>query len=479
MFYSRPRLLLTQIKMPSTPNLDAINPHIAQRLFATPLLIEPGKLRIIVDALAPRLGLNQSAAGISINIPAAPGDDPDGPPADADLALAIARPKPNLRVERGVAIIPVHGTLVHRFGFLDAVSGITSYQQITAWLDTALEHADVNSILLDIDSPGGEVSGIADLADAIFAAGKHMPVIAVANDPALSAAYWIASAADKIVVSQTGNVGSIGVYMALADYSDAEHAAGIIVNEITAGGLKGAGSPHHRMSASEREYLQGLINNSYELFTAKVAAYRGIDQDAVKATEAAIFSATDAIALGLADRIGSLGAELDRLAHGAADTPIGMTQEIEMPDKNQPTPTAQAVNPTPPAETPTATTPVVAAPALEATTPDPVATAQSERGRINAILTGEHAKGRDELAKHLAFNTDMSAEEAVKVLQASPAVEAEAAAGTDFNAAMESMGNPPIAPDTGDPSDDPLTEAQHLASSIIANGDLVTGVTKH
>ena len=174
-------------------------PHLASRIFGTPLLVHRAKLDVILSALGPRLGIDS--------------------PIPADVLAAVPTPRPNMQGAVGIAVIPIHGTLVKRTLGLEAASGLTSYQDIGAMLDAALADPGVTGILLDVDSPGGEASGSFELARRVREAAAAKPIWAVANDAAFSAAYAIASSAERIVVTETGGVGSIGVIALHIDQS--------------------------------------------------------------------------------------------------------------------------------------------------------------------------------------------------------------------------------------------------------------------
>ncbi|MBD0392075.1 S49 family peptidase, partial [Wolbachia endosymbiont of Pentalonia nigronervosa] len=113
--------------------------------------------------------------------------------------------------EEKTAIIPIHGILTKKPGTFDDFLGMTSYERVQVQIEEALIDKKVETVLLDIDSPGGEVSGLFDLADFIYNARAQKKIIAIANDDAYSAAYAIASSAEKVFVSRTSGVGSIGV----------------------------------------------------------------------------------------------------------------------------------------------------------------------------------------------------------------------------------------------------------------------------
>jgi signal peptide peptidase SppA len=215
-------------------------------------------------------------------------------------------------VENGIAIIPVVGTLVRRTIGLEAQSGLTSYGLIGERLDAALQDSAVKAILLDIDSPGGEAGGVFDLADKIFSARKVKPIWAVANDEAFSAAYAIAAAADRIYLSRTGGVGSIGVIAVHLDQSVAEADAGLKYTAIYAGEHKNDLSPHEPLSDPARAQLQTEVDRVYALH-GNVARMRGIELTAIKETEAALYFGEQSVAAGLADRIGTMGDALSDL----------------------------------------------------------------------------------------------------------------------------------------------------------------------
>jgi signal peptide peptidase SppA len=195
--------------------------------------------------------------------------------------------------------------------------------------------------LLDIDSPGGEAGGVFDLADKIFSARKVKPIWAVANDEAFSAAYAIAAAADRIYLSRTGGVGSIGVIAVHLDQSVAEADAGLKYTAIYAGEHKNDLSPHEPLSDPARAQLQTEVDRVYALFTETVARMRGLEPAAIKETEAALYFGEQSVAAGLADRIGTMGDALSDLTKKIA-RPSSLTtrtlkrKETPMTENTQP-----------------------------------------------------------------------------------------------------------------------------------------------
>jgi signal peptide peptidase SppA len=203
-------------------------------------------------------------------------------------------------------VIPIHGTLVRRTLGLEADSGLTSYQSIQHMLETARDDTAVDAILLDIDSPGGESSGVFDLADKVRNIGLQKPVWAVANDMAFSAAYALASAAQKVFVSRTGGVGSIGVIAMHVDQSVKDAQDGLHYTAVYAGSHKNDLSPHGPMTTEAQRFLQGEVDRVYGLFVDTVARHRGLSSNGVRDTEAGLFFGKDAVRAGLADAVGTL-----------------------------------------------------------------------------------------------------------------------------------------------------------------------------
>ena len=284
-------------------------PHVASRVFGTPLMIARAKLEVILGVLAPRL----SGGALEVVDPVA----------DPTLVTSITTEK--------IAVISVIGTLVTRSGYLDAASGLQAYGDIADAIAAVMDDASVRGVILDIDSPGGEVGGLFDLVErieAIRSAGSK-PLWAVANESALSAAYAIASTADRLYVTRTGEVGSIGVVAVHVDESGADAKAGLAWTFVFAGDQKVDGNAHEPLSERARATIQADVDRLYSEFCALVAANRGLTAETVRGTDAGIYRGSLAIRAGLADRLGTLDVaiaemaiELDRLA--SARMPINL-----------------------------------------------------------------------------------------------------------------------------------------------------------
>jgi signal peptide peptidase SppA len=306
-------------------------------------------------------------------------------------------------VKDGILQIPVKGVLLHDFPW-SLGSWATGYAYIWRAFERGLADAGVRGIALMCDTPGGMVAGCFELVDKMFAARGAKPVRAFAHESAYSAGYAIASVADRIAVSRTGGVGSIGVVTMHADWSKALDQAGLKITFIYAGKHKVDGNPTAALPDDVKARIQSRIDDIYGVFAATVARNRSLSEKAVRDTEALTFTGPEAVSNGLADAIGSLD---DAVAAFAADL-SSPTGDDDMSNKDT-TATDQAA-------LETARTEAHAAGVKEG-----LATgATAERTRIQAILGHENAKDRGEMASHLAFASDMGAEAAVALLGKAP-----------------------------------------------------------
>lgn len=215
----------------------------------------------------------------------------------------------------GTYVLPIEGSMVHKASWLDAASGVSSYESIQAKVQEALEDSKVKTILLDIDSSGGSVAGAFDLRDFLLEAKEQKPIYALARDTMASAAYLISSACTKVYSTQTGSVGSIGVVAMHVDQSERNKEMGIKPTFIYAGDYKVAGNPHEALEGEALSYLQESVNDSYEMFVKAVAEARGLDEKVIRDTEARVYRGEKAVAIGLADGVRSFEATLEELAN--------------------------------------------------------------------------------------------------------------------------------------------------------------------
>ena len=290
-------------------------PHLAARIFDTPLLIHPNKLDAIVHGLGSRFGLDLEPMAYD--------------------ATTVKREPEGYRIENGVGMIDVFGVLTHRSSGLSPDSSVLqSYSDLGVQLDKALRDSRVRAILLQLDSPGGEVGGAFQFAEQVAQAKAIKPIVAVVSDLAASAAYLIASAATSIAMSETAQVGSIGVVMRHVDLSQKMADDGIKVTHIFAGKHKIDGNPYQPLTDEVIERAQANVDYYYDLFVNTVARNRQLSPEAVRATQAGVFTYRDAKALGLADNLATVDQVLKQLQ--AKSTPVsfhspsmGSSMELE------------------------------------------------------------------------------------------------------------------------------------------------------
>jgi signal peptide peptidase SppA len=274
-------------------------PHLAQRFFNAPQMILPEKAEIIMAALADRFGIAQLFSGgmaVALARPMAFDEDYDQPTAPRrDVGYDVTRD--------GVAMVPVCGTLVHRLGCVRPYSGMTGYDGVRHNVLSALADPAIRGVLLDIDSPGGEVSGLFDLADTLFAARKIKPVWAVLNESAYSAGYAIASACARVTVPRTGGTGSIGAVVLHTEISKALDKDGITVTVIRSAARKMEGNRFEPLSDATRARIQAEVDAVADLFVDTVARNRNLAAGRIRDMEAGCFYGAAGVKAGLADAV--------------------------------------------------------------------------------------------------------------------------------------------------------------------------------
>lgn len=270
--------------------------HIAQRLFNRPLAITPEKAEVVMVALAERLGITTVLRG---GAPVAFFDASD----DEDWESSRRRGPPPYDMVGDVARIEICGTLVAKLGCIRPYSGMTGYDGIRAAFLEALADDDVRAIVLDIDSPGGEVAGCFDLVDTIYRARGTKPIWAILSEHAYSAGYALASAADRVTVPRTGGVGSVGVIVMHVDMSRALDKAGLAVTLIHYGDRKADGNEYEPLADPVAARIQADIDELGELFVSTVARNRGLKPAAVRETQAGTFLGQAGVDVGFADAV--------------------------------------------------------------------------------------------------------------------------------------------------------------------------------
>jgi len=217
----------------------------------------------------------------------------------------------------GIAVLPLYGVVTQRGNMVDDISGpgSTSTQQFTSVLRQMLADDTVGQILIDIDSPGGSVYGVCELASEIVKARDQKPVIAVANSLAASAAYWIGCSASEFYVTPGGEVGSIGVWQAHFDYSKALEEEGVKPTLISAGKFKVEGNPYAPLDEQAQAFMQSRVDDYYSAFIEAVAKGRGVSTNDVRSGmgEGRVLGADAALAGGMVDGIATFDDVLSRM----------------------------------------------------------------------------------------------------------------------------------------------------------------------
>lgn len=395
----------------TTPTID-----MSQRLYNRPLMIDEQLANMIKHGHADQSLIIENLSD----------------QATAMWSSVYAGERKPYRMEGSIAIIPVNGTLYHKVDWQGY--SYTGYDFITRMIEFALEDGDVRGIALDINSGGGEVDGAFEAAAKIKSASAEKPVLALVNAHAYSAAYLLASAASKIMVTKTGGVGSVGVVTAHVDYSKMLDKVGIDVTLLYKGSHKVDGNPYEPLPKDVKERIDSRLEATYTLFVDTVANNRSVSAQVIRDTEALTYGADEALSLGLVD---SVSAPDDALAAFVAE-------QNGKQWGNTMTATATSQQTTTQAESGNEASKVVITQAQvdSAKAEGMKEGATAERARIMGIMGSEEAKGRESMAQVLC-EQGLSVEGAKAILAAAPkATQATASNTNSFANAMDTTANP-------------------------------------
>lgn len=224
------------------------------------------------------------------------------------------------RRQKNVAILPVHGALEARSSMIGEMLGMSSMERIGYTFDALVNDESVSSIVLDVASPGGMAYGAPELANKIYEARGRKPIIAVANPMAASGGYWIAAAADRVIMTPSADVGSVGVINYRMDITAQMAAAGVKEDVIRSANApyKAEMNETESLSDEARQSLQNRANAIEDNFTADLAKFRGVSVEHVREHfgRGRLVGAKQAIAAGMADRTGGLADTVYKLAAG-------------------------------------------------------------------------------------------------------------------------------------------------------------------
>lgn len=382
-----------------------MNPILAQ-FDATPALVEPYMASVFAASAAQAHSLLERISARQSSDPALIAMEDDFWFAPDDWRSAY---RPYV-VKDGILHVPIKGVLMNDFPW-QLGSWATGYEYIFRTIKRGMSDGSVKGVAFVENSPGGAVAGNFELVDKIFAMRGQKPMRAFAAEHAYSAAYSIASAADKIIVSRTGGVGSIGVVTSHLDISGEMAQRGWKLTFIKYGAHKTDANPYEPLTKEAKERIQARIDELGEIFVSTVARNRGMSEDAVRATQALTYSAKDSLSVDLADEIGSLE---DALAAYAVELNEPLDEDEEMTTKPNETTAAASAAPVDVAA-------LTAAAREEGLTAGRAEGAVAERTRISAIINSDEGKKRPVSALNTAFNTDMSADKAVAFLGNMPA----------------------------------------------------------
>ena len=339
--------------------------------------------------------------------------------------------------QNGVAVIPIHGSLINRFG--QCYGYVTGYNFIRRQRDAAMADPDVTAIVYDVNSGGGEAAGCFELADESFALRGTKPTISVVDSACYSAAYALASTSDQVVVTPTGGAGSVGVYTMHVDMSKMLEDWGLNITLIHAGEHKVDGHPYAELPEDVRADMQKSVDATYNKFVESVARNRNLSVEAVKDTQARCYSADDALALGLIDSVASPLEAIRAFLGGPSEASNDETTGDSLMELNE--------------------------------------AKQAERQRVGAIIGHPNAKGREAMATHLALNTEMSVDDAAALLAVAPVAHVEVVEKTEeaakpknekFVEAMNQDDHPNVGPDGKPLESAEKTQANELMEAFTA-----------
>jgi signal peptide peptidase SppA len=291
---------------------------ILEAFMSTPWAILPEKLTVLEEVVMRHLSGEKLSA-------------------DEIEARVHGAQRPPEQMVQSVAVLPLFGTIFPRANLMTDVSGATSAESFGARFNQLMADPNIDAIVLDVDSPGGQASGVLELSKAIFDARGSKPVVAVANHLMASAAYWIASAADEIVVTPSAQVGSIGVFSVHQDMSAAMEKDGVKTTLISAGKYKTEGNQFEPLTDEARAAIQDSVDEVYDRFVGAVAGNRAKTTDQVKSDfgQGRLVRANQAVRMGMADRVGTLDDVIQGLLRSAKSNSSNLSSRTESSSESE------------------------------------------------------------------------------------------------------------------------------------------------
>lgn len=295
--------------------------HVAAAVLSMPWAIHPPVMDVIVEVLDRRIAGDRFTEDELV---------------DRIASGRTAGPRGSAGPRRSgvVGELAVYGVIAHRAeAFAMTSSQGTSVQALAHGFRTLMADPEVTGILLDVDSPGGQIAGVPELAEEIRAARGRKPIVAVSNTLMASAALWLASQADEVVVTPSSLTGSLGVVMGHEDRTGKLEQDGIKVTLIHAGEHKVELYPQNALSDDARAHLQSLVDGVYASFVTAVAKGRGMTAADVRINFGGgrLLSPKEAVRVGMADRVDTYENTLSRLASGRIGFRDSRTAEVLPP----------------------------------------------------------------------------------------------------------------------------------------------------
>lgn len=296
---------------------------------AYPWLMHPAMLQTLMATMYMRATGHGTAVEVGSPLPGfhIPGDDaltPDAAGALEPSAKMHGNAERALAKKSGaVAIIPIVGVITPRLSFWEEMFGMRSANPalITAAATACANDPDVKAVILAVDSPGGNATGVEECATALRALREKKPIVAQVNGLCASAAYWLASSAEDISVTPTGMVGSVGAYMYHEDWSEAYAQAGVKPTYVQRGQFKTEWQQEVALTEEAKAHIQQMVDDVYTMFTESVATGRGVslaDVQGERFGEGRTFMAARAVERGMADRVRTFADTLAALGGGAS-----------------------------------------------------------------------------------------------------------------------------------------------------------------
>jgi signal peptide peptidase SppA len=228
----------------------------------------------------------------------------------------------NVRILDNVGVLTISGVIVPKNDIFVEIFGGAPLDTLTADFKSLMSNEDVDTIVLDIDSPGGSVTGVAIFADMIFQARSQKRIITHSSSMMMSAAMWIGAAAEKILISDnTVTTGSIGVLTTHLDMEIFNLQRGVVPTEIVAGKKKRIASQLKPLTSEGRAHLQSQVNHLMDVFVGEVARFKGVTTQnvSINMADGDVFIGDKGVQAGLIDDIISFDLLMENLSNGGDD----------------------------------------------------------------------------------------------------------------------------------------------------------------